>query len=135
MFPYIQHWGKLSHSLTLQVLKQSPLKNIELFFCLYGHDWDNPEMCNSSHSRLLGFFSTLPGIWRTLQCLRRYWDTGNKFPHLANCLKYLVTVAYYISLSVYRMHKTNELFAIFIAFATVNAFYCSRSFYLQLSSQ
>jgi hypothetical protein len=104
----------------------SVFKNIELFFCLYGHAWNSPDMCSSSHSRVLGFLSTLPGIWRALQCLRRYWDTGNKFPHLANCLKYLFTVLYYISLSVYRLNKTNELFAIFIVLATVNALYCCK---------
>ncbi|CAL3973798.1 unnamed protein product, partial [Diplocarpon coronariae] len=38
--------------------------NIALFFCLYGSAWNTPGRCNSSHSRLLGFFTALPGIWR-----------------------------------------------------------------------
>ncbi|KAL1302973.1 hypothetical protein AAFC00_003290 [Neodothiora populina] len=101
------------------------LGNLELFFCLYAQHWNNPPQCNSSHSRLLGFFSTLPGIWRLLQCLRRYWDTRNVFPHLVNGGKYSFTILYYMSLSLYRIDKTNSLRAMFIFFATINAIYCS----------
>ena len=32
--------------------------------------------------------SCLPAYLRFVQCLRRYRDTKNKFPHLANALKY-----------------------------------------------
>ncbi len=99
--------------------------NIELFFCLYAQDWSSPTQCNSNHSRLLGFFSTLPGIWRALQCLRRYYDSRNWFPHLANCGKYLGNILYYMSLSLYRLNKTSELRAVFIVFAAINAIYCS----------
>lgn len=99
--------------------------NIELFFCLYARDWRDPPYCNSSHSRLLGFFSTLPGIWRALQCMRRYADTRNAFPHLANGGKYLCTILYYMTLSLWRVHKTSELKAVFITFATINAVYCT----------
>lgn len=101
------------------------LGNIELFFCLYANSWANPAQCTSSHSRLLGFFTALPGIWRALQCLRRYKDTRNFFPHLVNCGKYLCTILYYMSLSIFRIHKTHEMRAMFIVFATVNAVYCS----------
>ncbi|KAF2140215.1 uncharacterized protein K452DRAFT_52932 [Aplosporella prunicola CBS 121167] len=99
--------------------------NIELFFCLYSRNWDDPVQCNSSHSRVLGFLSCLPGIWRALQCLRRYYDTRNFFPHLVNCGKYTWTILYYMSLSLYRLDKTWKLRAFFIFCATVNAIYCS----------
>ncbi|KAF8469454.1 EXS family-domain-containing protein [Kalaharituber pfeilii] len=99
--------------------------NIALFSCLYNDNWDTPGKCNSSHSRLLGFFSCLPGIWRLLQCLRRYYDTRNAFPHLANAGKYACTVLYYVSLSLWRIEKTEESKALFIALGTVNAVYCS----------
>jgi xenotropic and polytropic retrovirus receptor 1 len=62
--------------------------NIELFFCLYARGWRDPPQCNSGHSRLLGFFSALPGVWRAAQCLRRYGDTRNWYPHIANMGKY-----------------------------------------------
>ncbi|KAH9882647.1 hypothetical protein J1614_000883 [Plenodomus biglobosus] len=99
--------------------------NIALFFCLYAHGWDNPPQCNSSHSRVLGFVTTLPGIWRALQCLRRYWDTGNKFPHLLNFGKYVATIMFYASLSIYRQDQKPATKAVFITFATINGIYTS----------
>jgi xenotropic and polytropic retrovirus receptor 1 len=99
--------------------------NIELFFCLYAQRWSNPPMCNSTHSRLLGFFAALPAIWRAFQCIRRYYDSRNWFPHLANCGKYTCSILYYMSLSLYRVDKTTPLRGLFIFFATVNATYCS----------
>lgn len=101
-------------------------QNIALFSCLYNGHWDTPGKCNSSHSRLLGFFSCLPGIWRLLQCLRRYRDTKNAFPHLANAGKYACTVLYYVSLSLWRIDKTEGSKALFIAFGTVNSVYCCK---------
>ena len=69
--------------------------------------------------------TTLPGIWRGFQCVRRYWDTGNKFPHLLNCGKYLATVVSYITLSAYRIDKNTATHAAFITFAIVNSVYTS----------
>ena len=102
------------------------LQNLELFFCLYAHNWSNPAQCNSNHSRLLGFLSTLPGIWRALQCLRRYYDTRNAFPHLVNCGKYTFTILSYMTLSLYRIDKSMSLKALFIACSTVNSIYCCK---------
>ena len=101
------------------------MSQIELFFCLYVNNWDDPGQCNSTHSRLLGFFTTLPGIWRALQCIRRYYDSGNWFPHLANCAKYGGNILYYMTLSIYRIHKVPHTRAVFIVFAAINAVYCS----------
>ncbi|OBT40161.1 hypothetical protein VE00_08822 [Pseudogymnoascus sp. WSF 3629] len=97
--------------------------NIELFFCLYANHWSDPPQCNSGHSRLLGFFTALPGIWRALQCLRRYYDTRSAFPHLANFGKYSTTILYYITLSLYRIKESNTHLAIFITIAVVNSIY------------
>ncbi|TRX95457.1 hypothetical protein FHL15_003788 [Xylaria flabelliformis] len=99
--------------------------NVELFFCLYANYWDNPPLCNSSHSRLLGFFSTLPAIWRALQCIRRYYDTKNVFPHLVNCGKYIMTILSYVTLSLYRINNTHPNLALFITFSTINGLYTS----------
>ncbi|KAJ9617196.1 Xenotropic and polytropic retrovirus receptor 1 [Cladophialophora chaetospira] len=98
---------------------------IEVFFCLYVNGWHNPPHCNSSHSRLLGFFAALPAVWRALQCLRRYYDSRNWFPHLANCLKYFGNIAYYMTLSIYRIDMSHQTWAIFVTFALVNGVYCS----------
>jgi hypothetical protein len=101
------------------------MSNIALFFCLYARFWDEPQQCNSSHLRTMGFLACLPGIWRALQCIRRYWDTGNKFPHLLNCGKYFATIIYYMTLSIYRINKTGPNKAAFITFAVINAIYTS----------
>ncbi|RHZ61310.1 SPX and EXS domain-containing protein, partial [Aspergillus thermomutatus] len=99
--------------------------NIELFFCLYAQHWNNAPQCNSSHSRLLGFFQCLPSIWRALQCLRRYADTKNVFPHLVNLGKYMFGVLYYATLSMYRIEKMTRFQAPFVTFALLNAVYTS----------
>ncbi|KAH6893262.1 EXS family-domain-containing protein [Thelonectria olida] len=99
--------------------------NIELFFCLYANSWDNPTQCNSNHSRLLGFFTALPPIWRLLQCLRRYKDTQNVFPHLVNGGKYTATILAAVMLSLYRLSGTHTRLGLFITFSTVNSIYCS----------
>lgn len=101
------------------------MAQIELFFCLYVNDWNQPRRCNSNNSRLLGFLTTLPAIWRALQCLRRYKDSGKSFPHLANFAKYLGNIIYYMTLSMYRIHLTGPYRAAFIAFALINGVYCS----------
>lgn len=101
------------------------MSQLEIFFCLYAHHWKDPPQCNSNHSRLTGFFTTLPAIWRALQCLRRYYDSRNWFPHLANFAKYMGNILYYMTLSLYRINITPEYRAIFITFACVNGVYCS----------
>ncbi|EPS39853.1 hypothetical protein H072_6265 [Dactylellina haptotyla CBS 200.50] len=102
------------------------LGNIPLFFCLWSKNWDNPTQCNSSHSRLLGFFTCLPSIWRLLQCFRRYHDTRNAFPHLANAGKYGCGILYYMTLSMWRIDKGDDkLKAAFILFAGLNSLYTS----------
>ena len=101
-------------------------QNLELFFCLYADYWDNPSQCNSTHSRLLGFFSTLPSIWRALQCIRRYYDTRNIFPHLVNCGKYAMGIMFYVTLSLYRIQRNRSNLALFSTFAVVNSIYCCK---------
>lgn len=104
--------------------------NISFFFCLYAHHWNGilngsktELVCGSSRSRLMGFFSSLPSIWRILQCVRRFSDTGDWFPHLANLLKYAITALYYCLLSVWRIERTSKHRIVFIIFATINSLY------------
>jgi hypothetical protein len=101
------------------------IKNIATFFCLYSRGWNNPGSCNSSNLRVVGFLTALPGTWRALQCIRRYADTGNKFPHLLNCGKYFATIMFYASLSIYRHDQRPATHAAFITFATINGIYTS----------
>jgi hypothetical protein len=101
------------------------MQNIATFFCLYSRGWDNPPSCNSSSLRVIGFLTALPGIWRALQCIRRYADTGNKFPHLLNFGKYMATIIFYMMLSIYRHDQKPATKAAFITFATINSVYTS----------
>lgn len=73
----------------------------------------------------MGFFGSLPPILRAFQCLRRYRDTKNVFPHLANFAKYFMSVLYLMTLSLYRIRDTPQLRSIFITFACLNAIFCS----------
>lgn len=100
---------------------------MELFFCLYRNEWDNPVQCNSNHSRLMGFLAALPPIWRLLQCLRRYRDTRNIFPHLINGGKYTMTILAAVCLSLYRISGSHGNLALFITFSLVNSVYCCKS--------
>lgn len=110
------------------------ISNASFFFCLYATHWKNvvsgsPAIsgCSSSKSRLLGFLNCLPGIWRLLQCFRRFGDSGDWFPHLANAAKYICLILYYMFLSIVRIdHWSSPTYrALFIFFATINALYSS----------
>uniref|UniRef100_A0A060T282 ARAD1C23254p n=1 Tax=Blastobotrys adeninivorans TaxID=409370 RepID=A0A060T282_BLAAD len=110
------------------------LSNASFFFCLYATHWEfvypgspKASRCSSQRSRLLGFLNCLPGIWRFLQCLRRFGDTGDWFPHLANAAKYSCLILYYMFLSLMRIDRgqSDALRAVFITFAAINAIYSS----------
>lgn len=106
------------------------ISNASFFFCLYATYWKgaytNMSHCSSTRSRLLGFLNTLPGIWRFLQCWRRFGDTGDWWPHLANALKYSCLILYYMFLSLARInHESTTYHVCFILFAAINAIYSS----------
>lgn len=63
---------------------------------------------------------------RFLQCIRRYRDTRNIFPHLVNCGKYTASILAGVFLSVYRLNNTRSNMAIFVAFSTVNGIYTGK---------
>lgn len=67
---------------------------------------------------------------RFLQCIRRYRDTGNIFPHLVNCGKYTASILAGVFLSVYRIDNTHKNLALFIAFSTVNGIYTGEPLFL-----
>lgn len=121
-------WSILSSWYRLKLFSQ----NFALLPCLFDTSWDDHpsehNTCNS-YSWRMGVCTCLPGIWRLLQCVRRFRDTGNYFPHLANAGKYACTVLYYASLGWWRVHGSNNMEqskALFIAFGTINAVYCCR---------
>ncbi|KAH9410908.1 EXS domain-containing protein [Ordospora pajunii] len=58
--------------------------------------------------RLDGAISSFFAIVRLSQCLKRYKDTGLKFPHIANALKYALTIAVGITAALYEKSKTHD---------------------------
>lgn len=52
-------------------------------------------------------------------------DTRNKFPHLLNFGKYIATIVFYTTLSIYRIDQRSSTKAAFITFATINSVYTS----------
>lgn len=108
--------------------------NLAFFFCVYGVEWKHylgggtppsASQCGSSHSRAMGFLSALPSIWRFMQCVRRYMDSGDAFPHLANMLKYAISAIYYCLLSIWRIDRSVSARAAFIVFACLNSTFSS----------
>ena len=68
----------------------------------------------------MGFFSTLPSIWRFYNVFVVIWILviGS---HLANLMKYTITAIYYITLSIYRIDRKTKNRAVFIVFASMNS--------------
>ncbi|KAH7318392.1 EXS family-domain-containing protein [Stachybotrys elegans] len=74
----------------------------------------------------MGFLTALPPILRFCQCIRRYRDTKNIFPHLVNCGKYTMSIMAAVTLSVYRIDGSTVNLGVFVTFATINAIYCCK---------
>ena len=79
-------------------------------------------------SVVLPFISAFPLWVRLMQCLRRYRDTGERMPHLANAVKYqfgLVVVFFgTFSPNLYSLDShISRSHTIFIAVCTVSTFY------------
>ncbi|KNC55618.1 xenotropic and polytropic murine leukemia virus receptor xpr1 [Thecamonas trahens ATCC 50062] len=74
------------------------LYDAEYLACFYlSGDWLNNDFsqCQETNRKYaLPVLTALPLVWRFLQCLRRYRDSGDAWPHLGNAGKYAVaTVA------------------------------------------
>ncbi|XP_075229123.1 solute carrier family 53 member 1-like isoform X1 [Lycorma delicatula] len=72
------------------------LLDLQYFFCFYitNESWmkaDNATKCVDKIYMLRPFVACLPAWFRFAQCLRRYRDTKEAFPHLANAAKYSTT--------------------------------------------
>ncbi|KAJ1146113.1 hypothetical protein NDU88_012395 [Pleurodeles waltl] len=79
--------------------------------CFYFQDvnWQNPKglfqppagtgSVGSRSSGVIGLIQCIPPWLRFAQCLRRYHDSGSRFPHLANAAKY-ATVFIMVALAI-----------------------------------
>ena len=66
----------------------------EYLACFYmSGDWRSNDYarCQETNRKYaLPVLTALPLLWRFLQCLRRYYDSGDAWPHLGNAGKYAV---------------------------------------------
>ncbi|KAL1923529.1 uncharacterized protein VTP21DRAFT_8509 [Calcarisporiella thermophila] len=70
------------------------IQRLPLFLCVYAIDFDNPgSNCNWDNAWQSIALGAVPAWWRFLQCLRRYRDTSESFPHLFNAAKYFFGMA------------------------------------------
>ncbi|EDO15873.1 hypothetical protein Kpol_1009p20 [Vanderwaltozyma polyspora DSM 70294] len=100
------------------------IADIATFICVYSTV--PGTNCGSSQLKSMGVLSCLPSFWRFMQCLRRYFDSDDWFPHLLNAGKYSMGIAYNASLSAYRLsHHAKEKRNPFIVFGTLNSVYTS----------
>ncbi|KTW31469.1 hypothetical protein T552_00111 [Pneumocystis carinii B80] len=98
---------------------------VYLFFCFYNYHFKNLIQCDISHFKLMGFLQTIPGIFRFLQCLRRYYDSRHVFPHLINAGKYACAVLTYTFFSIWKINSHSKWKIIYITFASINSIYTS----------
>eukprot|EP00826_Nyctotherus_ovalis_P020850 TRINITY_DN1661_c0_g1_i4.p1 TRINITY_DN1661_c0_g1~~TRINITY_DN1661_c0_g1_i4.p1 ORF type:complete len:407 (+),score=83.12 TRINITY_DN1661_c0_g1_i4:871-2091(+) len=71
-----------------------PFQDLTTTLCLFTSSaWirNTSPQCSWLKSGLI-ITSLLPFHWRFMQCLRKYYDTGDKFPHLVNAGKYMSTL-------------------------------------------
>ncbi|EDO17705.1 hypothetical protein Kpol_1033p8 [Vanderwaltozyma polyspora DSM 70294] len=109
-------WGVVFCSLTYS------LAEIAVFNCLISNT-DN-DLCRPINQSSATILSCLPNFWRFLQCLRRYADSRDAFPHLPNAVKYAVGVAFSYTFCKFRLakdHSTTK--SIFIIVSLVNSCY------------
>lgn len=68
------------------------LLDLQFIICFYAYDWhvNNPSemICDGTLYGIRPFVACLPAWFRFAQCLRRYKDTRQAFPHLVNAGKY-----------------------------------------------
>jgi len=72
---------------------------------------DIERVCTRTGSIIVPLLCALPLWWRFLQCLRRYYDTHQRSPHLSNALKYLIMHSVVIMAAyhpVFNDHHTTE---------------------------
>jgi hypothetical protein len=113
--------------------------DMEFFFCyiFYGQfaSPDNFIQCGSVYYVLRPLLAILPSWWRLGQCLRRYYETRQAFPHLVNAGKYtssiVVTVLSAIATGLYLKnedHQTPYYYVFFVAWLLSAIFSSGYSF-------
>ncbi|KAF9379691.1 hypothetical protein CPC16_010645 [Podila verticillata] len=102
------------------------MEQFEFALCAYSRQWsDLGHTCQTSHMWITPFVTGLPAWFRFLQCLRRYRDTLEWFPHLLNAGKYtssLVNLFVYFSFRHYGGPSLKTAYIFIATFTSVYTF-------------
>ncbi|KAJ2725685.1 Signal transduction protein [Coemansia sp. Benny D115] len=94
--------------------------------CAGANKWtDLDETCNTTQWWSNAAFLMLPNVFRLLQCIRRFVDSGDAFPHLANGAKYSSTIVTMWLASANRISGGNIWKSIWVASAIANSCFTS----------
>ncbi|KAJ1813541.1 Signal transduction protein, partial [Coemansia sp. RSA 2599] len=94
--------------------------------CAGANKWtDLDETCNTTQWWANAAFLMLPNVFRLLQCVRRYVDSGDAFPHLANGAKYSSTIVTIWLASANRIVGGHVWRSIWVASAIANSCFTS----------
>ncbi|KAI9503300.1 EXS family-domain-containing protein, partial [Coemansia spiralis] len=97
-----------------------------MFGCASANHWsDLDEVCDTTQWWSNAAFLMLPNLLRLLQCIRRFADSGDAFPHLANGSKYLSTIITIWLASANRIAGGTAWRSIWVASAIVNSCFTS----------
>ncbi|KAG9065305.1 Xenotropic and polytropic retrovirus receptor 1 [Linnemannia hyalina] len=100
------------------------IEQFEFAICAYTHQWnDLTSTCPMGHMWITPFVTALPAWFRFLQCLRRYRDTLEWFPHLLNAGKYSCSLLQILVYFSFRHYGGNSLKAAYIVVSLITSSY------------
>ncbi|KAG0246924.1 hypothetical protein BGX31_005412 [Mortierella sp. GBA43] len=100
------------------------IEQFEFAMCAYSQQWtDLGDTCSTGTMFITPFLVALPPWFRFLQCLRRYRDTQEWFPHLLNAGKYSCSIITLFIAFSYRFYGGSHLRVAYIFMATVTSIY------------
>ncbi|KAF9576416.1 hypothetical protein EC968_008711 [Mortierella alpina] len=100
------------------------IEQFEFAMCAYSQQWSDPlNACPTSHMWITPFITGLPAWFRFLQCLRRYRDTLEWFPHLLNAGKYSASLLNLFVYFSFRHYGGPQLKAAWIAVSLFTSVY------------
>lgn len=76
------------------------------------------------YSSIRALFSILPAVIRFVQCIRRFQDSGDAFPHLVNAGKYSTTLLKAAAQRNFRLQQDHFNFVVWVAAETFSSTYC-----------
>lgn len=76
------------------------------------------------YSSIRALFSIMPSVIRFIQCVRRFQDSGDSFPHLVNAGKYSTTLMKAAAQRQFRLQQNEFNFFLWIGTETFSSVYC-----------